>query len=125
MISRTLRILAMLAAITMPLSVFAAKEPIHINLATNDPAKVLMALDAGRQYAEKGYPIVIYLNDKAVFLGVVEVKGRATKVQEALQAAIANGAVVNICPSCLDAHGLLNRQLVQGVITGDPHRELH
>jgi len=121
MISRTLRILAMLAAITMPLSVFAAKEPIYINLATNDPAKVLMALDAGRHYSEKGIPIVIYLNDKAVVFGLVEVNGKTSKVQEAIKMVISKGAIINICPTCLENYGFSRDYLLQGVVIGAEH----
>ena len=124
MISRTLRILTMLATITMPLSVFAAKEPIYINLATNDPVKVLMAVDAGRQYAEKGYPIVIYLNDKAVSLGLAS-NGHKSNEELALLKAIAGGAKVIICPSCLEIYGFSNQPLVSGIIAGTPHHVAH
>ncbi len=122
MISRVFGILATLAVISLPLSAFAAKEPIYINLATNDPVKVSMALDAGRQYAEKGYPVVIYLNDKAVLLGV-EAKSRdVSKEQEAIRQAIANGATVIICPTCLEDHGFTRINLVQGVMLGAEHQ---
>ena len=94
MISRVFRILATLAVISLPLSAFAAKEPIYINLATNDPAKVAMVLDAGRQYAEHGFPLVIYLNDEAVLLGVETSSGSISKEQMAIKQAIANGAGV-------------------------------
>ncbi|WP_397390674.1 DsrE family protein [Polynucleobacter sp.] len=121
MISRILRILSVLAVIALPLSALAAKEPIYINLATNDPAKVSMALDAGRQYAEKGYPIVIYLNDKAVNLGVEVKSGNVSKEQEAIRQAIANGATIIVCPTCLEDYGFTLINLVQGVVLGAEH----
>jgi ABC-type sugar transport system substrate-binding protein len=121
MISRILRILTVLAVIALPLSALAAKEPIYINLATNDPVKVSMALDAGRQYSEKGYPIVIYLNDKAVLLGVQVKSGDVSKEQEAIRQAIATGAMVIICPSCLEDYGFTRNNLVQGVMVGAEH----
>ena len=122
MISRVFRMLATLAVISLPLSAFAAKEPIYINLATNDPAKVSMALDAGRQYSEKGYPIVIYLNDKAVVLGVEVKLGNASKEQEAIRQAIANGAKIIVCPSCLEDYGFTRNNLVQGAMLGAEHQ---
>jgi len=121
MISRILRILSVLAVIALPLSALAAKEPIYINLATNDPAKVSMALDAGRQYAEKGYPIVIYLNDKAVILGVEVKSGGVSKEQEVIRQAIANGATIIVCPTCLEDYGFTRINLVQGVVLGAEH----
>lgn len=121
MITRIFRVLLVVVTMTLSLSAFAAKEPIHINLATNDPAKVSMALDAGRQYAEKGYPIVIYLNDKAVLLGVEVKSGVFSKEQVAIKQAIANGATVIICPSCLEDYGFTRINLVQGVVVGAEH----
>ena len=121
MISRILRILSVLAVIALPLSALAAKEPIYINLATNDPARVSLALDAGRQYAEKGYPIVIYLNDKAVILGVEVKSGGISKEQEAIRQAIANGATIIVCPTCLEDYGFTRINLVQGVVLEAEH----
>ncbi|OYY11758.1 MULTISPECIES: DsrE family protein [unclassified Polynucleobacter] len=122
MISRIFRILAILAAISLPLSVFGAKEPIYVNLATNDPVKVSMALDASRQYAEKGYPIVIYLNDKAVLLGVEVQSGAVSKEGEAIRQAIANGAKIIVCPSCLEDYGFTRNNLLQGAMLGAEHQ---
>ncbi|MBU3613027.1 hypothetical protein [Polynucleobacter sp. MG-27-Goln-C1] len=122
MISRVFRLLATIAVISLPLSAFAAKEPIYINLATNDPAKVSMALDAGRRYAEKGYPIVIYLNDKAVILGVEVKSGGISKEQEAIRQAIANGATIIVCPSCLENNSFTQMNLVRGAMLGADHQ---
>jgi predicted peroxiredoxin len=80
-----------------------------------------MALDAGRQYAEKGYPIVIYLNDKAVNLGVEVKSGNVSKEQEAIRQAIANGATIIVCPTCLEDYGFTLINLVQGVVLGAEH----
>ena len=121
MISRLLRILTVLAVIALPLSALAAKEPIYINLATTDPGKVAMALDAGRQYTEHGFPLVIYLNDKSVLLGVEVKSGGFSKEQEAIRQAIASGATVIICPTCLEDHGFTRINLVQGVMVGAEH----
>ena len=121
MISRVFRILATLAVISLPLSAIAAKEPIYINLATNDSVKVAMVLDAGRQYAEHGFPLVIYLNDKAILLGVETSSGSISKEQMAIKQAIANGATVIICPTCLEDHGFTRINLVKGVVLGAEH----
>ena len=122
MISRVFRILTMLATISLSLSVFAAKEPIYINLATNDSDNVVMALDAGRQYSEHGFPIIIYLNDKAVILGVEVVSEPISKGQIAIKQAIAKGATVIICPTCLENYGFTRSNLVQGVVLGAEHQ---
>lgn len=122
MISRVFRMLTTLVVISLPLSAFANKEPIHINLATNDAAKVAMALDAGRQYSEHGFPIFIYLNDNAVVLGVESANGTISRGQLAIKQAIANGATVIICPTCLEDYGFTRVNLVQGAALGAEHQ---
>lgn len=124
MILRVLRMLTTLVVISLPLSAFANKEPIHINLATNDAAKVAMALDAGRQYSEHGFPIVIYLNDKAVIFGVEAKSGASSQGQLAIKQAIANGATVIICQTCLEKYGFTRVHLVQGVALGAEHQNI-
>ena len=121
MISRVFRMLTMLATISLSLSVFAAKEPIYINLATNDSDKVAMALNAGHQYSEYGFPIIIYLNDKAVILGVELVSEPISKGHIAIKQAIAKGATVIICPTCLKNYGFTRSNLMQGVLLGAKH----
>jgi sulfur relay (sulfurtransferase) complex TusBCD TusD component (DsrE family) len=122
MVPRIFRVLILLAIMALSHATFANnKEPIFINLATNEPDKVLMALDAASQYSEKGFPIVIYLNDKAVVFGVVKKGVPPAKVQIALQKAIASGAVVNICPTCLDKYGFTSANLAPGITRGTEH----
>lgn len=123
MITRILRAMVLLAIIASPLTTLGAdKETIFINLATNDPNKVLMALDASRQYAKNGFPVVIFLNDNAVILGVVNKSGNSSKAQEALKIAVTNGALVNICPTCLAKLGLSSFDLIEGITLGSPHK---
>ena len=122
MTMKIFKIFAIIAVMILPaISQANNKEPIFINLATNDPTKVLMALEAGRQYSEKGFPIVIYLNDKAVMLGVEGKEGSTTKERDALKNAIASGAIVNICPTCLNKFGLTRGDLLQGISLGAEH----
>lgn len=122
MILRILNISIFLIVMAYPfVSKADTKNPIYINLATDDQAKVVMALDAGRQYAEKGFPIVIYLNDQAVVLGIEGESKNLSKGREALKRVIAGGAVVNICPNCLERYGLLSAKLIVGVTLGNPH----
>ena len=121
MITKILRAIILLAIMALPLtSLGANKETIFINLATNDPDKVLMALDASRQYAEKGFPRVVFLNDNAVILGVVNKGGSSSRAQEALKIAVTNGAIVNICPMCLKQAGFTEADLISGVKLGSP-----
>ena len=122
MISGILRALVLLVVMALSFTAYASnKEPIFINLATNEPDKVLMALDAASQYSEKGFPIIIYLNDKAVIFGVAKKDVPLTDTQIALKKIIESGAVVNVCPSCLEKYGFSRGTLLQGVLIGAKH----
>ena len=125
MLPRIFKVLMLLAIMALSHAAYASnKEPIFINLATNEPDKVLMALDAASRYSEKGFPIVIYLNDKAVVLGVTNKVTHASKTQEALKKAIAGGSTVIICPSCLEDLGLSSNDLIEGIKIGNLHKSV-
>jgi sulfur relay (sulfurtransferase) complex TusBCD TusD component (DsrE family) len=121
MLSKFFRILILIAIMAFSHAYASNKDPIYINLATNEPDKVLMALGAASQYSEKGFPIVIYLNDKAVIYGVVKKGDPPTKIQVMLQKAIESGSVVNVCPTCLDKYGFARSNLITGAVLGVEH----
>lgn len=121
MMNSIFRILTILVVLALPLSALGAKEPIYINFTTNDPDKVLLALEASKPYSDNAYPLVIFLNDKAVNIGVVSKSGAESKGQLALYKSIADGAKVIICPSCLEIYGYTSKDLIPGIVLGAVH----
>lgn len=62
-------VLAILAAIS--LSAFAGpNDPLFINLSTDELHRSTMAINFGKHHSANGHPLTIFLNDKAVMLGV-------------------------------------------------------
>ena len=93
-------VFAVLAVLS--LSVIAgANDPLFINLSTDELHRSTIAINFGKHHSANGHPLTIFLNDKAVMLGV---KAGATKFsdqQQALSEVIASGALVIMCPMCL------------------------
>jgi sulfur relay (sulfurtransferase) complex TusBCD TusD component (DsrE family) len=112
-------IFAVLAALS--LSVIAgANDPLFINLSTDELHRSTMAINFGKHHSANGHPLTIFLNDKAVMLGV---KAGATKFsdqQQALSEVIASGALVIMCPMCLKQAGYAEVDLLPGVKMGSP-----
>ncbi|MCF8165716.1 MAG: DsrE family protein [Rhodoferax sp.] len=107
--------------ISLSLSVFAgANDPLFINLSTDELHRSTMAINFGKHHSANGHPLTIFLNDKAVMLGV---KAGATKFsdqQQALSEVISSGALVIMCPMCLKQAGFTEADLIAGVRIGSP-----
>ena len=112
-------VFAVLAVLS--LSVIAgANDPLFINLSTDELHRSTMAINFGKHHSANGHPLTIFLNDKAVMLGV---KAGATKFsdqQQALSEVIASGALVIMCPMCLKQAGYAEADLLPGVKIGGP-----
>ena len=101
-------------------AIAGANDPLFINLSTDELQRSSMAINFGKHHSANGHPLTIFLNDKAVMLGV---KAGATKFsdqQQALSEAIASGALVIMCPMCLKQAGYTEVDLLPGVKMGGP-----
>jgi sulfur relay (sulfurtransferase) complex TusBCD TusD component (DsrE family) len=98
----------------------APNDPLFINLSTDEVNRASMAINFGKHHSTSGHALTIFLNDKAVILGV---KAGATKFsdqQQALSEVISNGALVIMCPMCLKQAGYVETDLISGVKLGGP-----
>ena len=113
---------AVLAALTtLSLSVLAgAKDPLFINLSTDELHRSTMAINFGKHHFANGHPLTIFLNDKAVMLGVKAGSSKFADQQQALSEVIAAGALVIMCPMCLKQAGFTEADLIAGVKIGSP-----
>ena len=110
---------AVLAALSLAV-IAGANDPLFINLSTDELHRSTMAINFGKHHSANGHPLTIFLNDKAVMLGV---KAGATKFsdqQQALSEVIASGALVIMCPMCLKQAGYAEVDLLPGVKMGSP-----
>ena len=103
-----------------PLAFSAANDPLFINLSTDEVSRASMAINFGKHHFSTGHPLTIFLNDKAVMLGVKAGSSKYVEQQQDLSEAIAAGALVIMCPICLKQAGYSEADLIAGVKLGGP-----
>ena len=106
--------------IASPLAFSAANDPLFINLSTDEVSRASMAINFGKHHFSTGHPLTIFLNDKAVMLGVKAGSSKYVEQQQALSEAIVAGALVIMCPICLKQAGYSEVDLIAGVKLGGP-----
>lgn len=103
-----------------PLAFSAANDPLFINLSTDEASRASMAINFGKHHFSSGHPLTIFLNDKAVILGVKAGSIKYAEQQQALSEAITAGALIIMCPICLKQAGYSEADLFTGVKLGGP-----
>jgi len=121
MLFKKLRVLITTILFGLSLSSHAGpNDPLFINLSTDDVNRSTMAINFGRHHFSNGHPLTIFLNDKAVMLGVKAGSSLFSAQQQALSEAIASGALVIMCPMCLKQAGFSEVDLITGIKMGSP-----
>ena len=114
-----LTVLAILAALSLS-AIAGPNDPLFINLSTDETNRASMAINFGKHHSANGHPLSIFLNDKAVILGVKAGSTKFADQQQALAEVIASGALVIMCPMCLKQAGYTEADLIAGVKLGSP-----
>ena len=101
-------------------AIAGANDPLFINLSTDELHRSSMAINFGKHHSANGHPLTIFLNDKAVMLGVKAGSSKFTDQQQALSELISSGALVIMCPMCLKQAGYTDADLLPGIKIGGP-----
>jgi sulfur relay (sulfurtransferase) complex TusBCD TusD component (DsrE family) len=101
-------------------AIAGANDPLFINLSTDELDRSSMAINFGKHHSSNGHPLTIFLNDKAVILGVKAGAAKFADQQHALSEVITAGATVIMCPMCLRQAGFTEIDLLPGVKVGGP-----
>ena len=121
MFFKSLKVMIITALAALSLSAVAGpNDPLFINLSTDELHRSSMAINFGKHHSANGHPLTIFLNDKAVMMGVKAGSGKFADQQQALSEAIASGALVIMCPMCLKQAGYTEADLIPGVKIGGP-----
>jgi predicted peroxiredoxin len=119
-------ILKVLAAVAV-LGVLAAQPAaadghgsLFVNLTTDEGHRANMALVFSKSTKEKGHPVTIWLNDKAVFLGSRAHTEKHSAQQQQLAELMAQGVTVIACPFCMKHYGIKDTDLLSGIKVGNP-----
>ena len=95
-------------------------DPLFVNLTTDDAHRATMAIAFGKSQLERGHPLTIWLTDKGVLVGSKSNAINLVNQQKMLAELIGKGAVVLICPFCLEHYGVNKADLLPGIKLGNP-----
>ncbi|MGD9970470.1 MAG: DsrE family protein [Sulfuricurvum sp.] len=117
--SKFLLIAAMLGGMSVA-SYAGDKDPLFVNIITDDPHSSQMAIHFGEVMFNKGHPLTILLNNKGV--NVLQ-KSKASKYvfqQKTISSLSEKGATILYCPMCLQAMKMKESDVIGGVKASDP-----
>lgn len=95
-----------------------APTTLFVNLTTDDAWTNEMGLFYAEKVLEAGHPVVVFLNVRAVRIGVRDVAAELKPAQDALKALMAKGAKVHVCGMCTKRAGLTQEQWIEGSVAG-------
>lgn len=112
--------LALLAAVAARPA--AADEPasLFVNLTTDEPHRVAMALSFAKAQLGLGHPVTVWLNDRGVFVGDPKSAGKLSEAHGMLKQLMSAGAQIIACPMCMKHYGIGDTSLLEGIKTGNP-----
>ncbi|QAZ67827.1 DsrE family protein [Solidesulfovibrio carbinolicus] len=97
-----------------------ASDPLFINLTSDDGHRSLMAISFGQNQLQRGHPLTVYLNDKAVRIASKK-QGEAFAEQQALlRQIVAKGGTVLVCPMCSQKYGVAENEFLDGLKLTNP-----
>lgn len=97
-----------------------ATDPLFINLTSDDSHRSLMALSFGQNQLQRGHPLTVYLNDKAVRIASRKQGGAFAEQQALLRQIVAKGGTVLVCPMCSQKHGVTESDFLDGLKLTSP-----
>ncbi|MGE0450783.1 MAG: DsrE family protein [Vicinamibacterales bacterium] len=101
-----------------PAPVFAqAKESVFVNLTSDEPQRVTMALNFATKLVEGGNTVTLFLNVDGVRLASTKV-ATLSQQRRGLAAFMKAGGTVVICPHCMQVRKVAESDLMAGLTMG-------
>jgi len=97
-----------------------ANDPLFVNLTSDDAHRVNMALGFGKNQLERGHPLTVFLNDRAVFVASQANAGKFAEQHKAIGDLAAKGATIIACPFCMKHYGIKEADLLPTIKLGHP-----
>ncbi len=118
---KTIQLLALLSLLLVASTALAgAKDPLFINLTSDDPHRALMAISFGQAQMERGHPLTVYLNDHAVLVASKKNGAQFAEQQKLLSGIAAKGGTVLVCPMCSKKFGVAEADFISGAKLTNP-----
>jgi predicted peroxiredoxin len=102
---------------TMPAA--ADTRSLFVNMTSEDAHRADMAMVFSKAMLERGHPVTLWLNDKAVLLASRQQTEKAPQ-QKMLSELMGKGVKVIACPMCMKHFGVVEGDLIDGVVIGNP-----
>lgn len=99
------------------------KATLFVNLTTDDSWTAHMAFSYAEKVMSAGFPVVLFLNVRAVRLADKDMPqeqdpSSGTTAAQVLMALMQDGATVYVCPSCTVRAGMSKERWIEGVKPG-------
>lgn len=95
-------------------------DPLFVNLISDEPHRATMGIGFGKNQFDRGHPLTVFLNDRAVVIGAKANAGKFPEQQKMLSELVARGATVLVCPMCMKHYGVETADLLPGIQVGKP-----
>ncbi len=119
---RMLLVLSFLLGMVAAPALAGGKDPLFINLTTDDPHRANMGITFGKNQFGRGHPLTIFLNDKGVLIGSKANASKYADHQKTLGELLSKGATVLVCPMCMQHYGVSEADLLPGLKVSNPER---
>jgi len=97
-----------------------ASDPLFINLTSDDGHRSHMAISFGQKQLQRGHPLTVYFNDKAVRIASKKEGVAFAEQQSLLQQIVDKGGTVLVCPMCSQKYGVVESDFLDGVKLTNP-----
>jgi sulfur relay (sulfurtransferase) complex TusBCD TusD component (DsrE family) len=96
------------------------KDPLFINLVTDDAHSATMALTFAKEMQERGHPVTVFFNNRGVLLVSTPHSATYPEQQKDVTALGNKGATLIACHHCMDYYGVKESTLLAGIAVGTP-----
>jgi sulfur relay (sulfurtransferase) complex TusBCD TusD component (DsrE family) len=96
------------------------KDPLFVNLVTDDAHGATMALHFAKSMQEQGHPVTVFFNNRGVLVASKAHGATYPEQQKEVASLNSSGAVLIACPHCMEYYGIKDAGLVSGVVVGTP-----
>jgi sulfur relay (sulfurtransferase) complex TusBCD TusD component (DsrE family) len=111
---------SLLGALMVKPALAGDKDPLFVNLISDDAHGATMALHFARSMQEQGHPVTVFFNNRGVLVASKAHASTYPDQQKEIASLTSSGAVLIACPHCMKYYGVADTGLVSGVTVGTP-----